>query len=243
MSMTTVRQARSHIPMTSTCTLQICTQVPAEEPWPRELHGYELGRIMRDVRLKGYFIEGRPQRAQQLRSFNIPLTPAEHKAALLTPEQTAAAAERQALIAQAPPADALLLQRNTRNADKLQQLLAALRAFREISGPGSVRVDFVVPSGESLWPERVWGVKLGARLQELKKGRIKPHLYGAAVCDAFVALGIPVSYGDAADSSSGSSTGGRKRRKSSSSSSSSNASSDRSNDVKISVATASNSIS
>jgi hypothetical protein len=216
--------------------------VPAEEPWPRELHGYELGRIMRDVRLKGYFIEGRPQRAQQLRSFNIPLTRAEHKAALLTPEQTAAeaaAAERQALIAQASPADALLLQLNSRNADKLQQLLAALRAFREISGPGSVRVDFVVPSGESLWPKRVWGVKLGARLQELKKGRIKPHLYGAAVCDAFVALGVPVSYGDAADGSS------RKRSKrsktSSSSSSSSKMSSDCSNDVEVSVATASNS--
>jgi hypothetical protein len=162
---------------------------------------------MRDVRLKGYYIAGYPQRVAQLQLLGIPLTPAEHRFALLTPEQRAAAAAREALIAQLPPADALLLRRGTRNAAKLQQLLAALRRFREISGPvGSVRVNFVVPSGESDWPEELWGVKLGKRLQEVNRGRIKVHLYGAAVCAAFEALGVRIpSAADAASSSTASS--------------------------------------
>ncbi|KAG5187781.1 hypothetical protein JKP88DRAFT_353591 [Tribonema minus] len=282
-----VRGVKAYKVIMESVTIPVAFTVPPEDPWPQELWGFRLGTALRDVRVKGYYLNKpatRVQRIAQLQALGVwpvtALNPAavdaaaadsaagsgrgssaaaaaaigaagaaassggaaansaigtgalqlrerQHAAGAASPQEqqrharrvssamlrqqssagggsgaAAAVLQQRGASGAAAVATAALEHRSCCDGDAcagvgsreraMHALLVALRAYRAAHGAAGPPVSFVVPAAEP-WPREAWGVKLGARLRDIRRGRVRADRYGAAVtAELETHLGAPL---------------------------------------------------
>ncbi|RYG67697.1 hypothetical protein EON64_06875, partial [archaeon] len=113
--------------------------VPSSPAWPKNLHGFKLGREVRAAQEEEKYLTDKPDRIRALKELGLPL-------------RTSSSAIDLDLLSQ----------------KRFDLIYLALQAYKQVHGNVDVPLSFVVPSYEP-WPVDVWGLKLGLRVQAIRK--------------------------------------------------------------------------
>ena len=121
--------------------------VPDEDPWPRLARGIALGVRVASIRSSGAYILNHPERKQKLDEMGFHWSASSYsKAQKETPAPVKV---------------------------NYDQLIGALKIYRDIYGNSDVPPEFVVPADE-LWADDYHNLALGALVEEvLRKGKLR----------------------------------------------------------------------
>ncbi|GAX24105.1 hypothetical protein FisN_9Hh357 [Fistulifera solaris] len=159
--------------------------VPAQDPWPQEVHGMPLGRfwpVVRDTVI--------PQNAAAQRAFaeaGFRKQDAENDTADMKVDDgnyneearekptESSAAPKQPYLKSPAKTDSNIYNgvneldaQGSANDVRFQNVYLALQTYKSIHGDLLVPQPFAVPKNDRRWPEATWGLRLGARVNAIR---------------------------------------------------------------------------
>jgi hypothetical protein len=160
--------------------------VPAQDPWPQEVHGMPLGRfwpVVRDTVIpqnptaqRAFAEVGYRTQERENDNADVEVDELRYKEeAREQPTESSAASQQSNMISRAR-ADSNtyngvineLDAQGSANDVRFQNVYLALRTYKSIHGDLLVPQPFAVPKNDSRWPEVTWGLRLGARVNAIR---------------------------------------------------------------------------
>ncbi|GKY91220.1 hypothetical protein MPSEU_000094600 [Mayamaea pseudoterrestris] len=123
--------------------------IPDADPWPENVRGLPLGEQIAD--LKRQLIDDHPEMKDKFQRLGLALLGGASSSSNTNDRATA-------LEQEAPSVNDL----------RFQNIITALRRYKELYGDLLVPQPFVVPKNNSDWPKETWELRLGARVNSIR---------------------------------------------------------------------------